>query len=238
MTDLLDVLVDRLVHGYDPDRIILFGSHASGRSREDSDIDLIIVKETNRRPLDRRVEAHRLVADLGVPIDIRVYTPAELRMLYLMGSPFVEDAIETGRVLYMRRATAAWLHEATDELETARLLVAHERLPPACLHSQQAVEKALKALLLEQGVRPPRTHDLVELLNTVRGRRLDTNLSMDDAVFLTNVYRSRYPSEEGLLPHSEPTVEDAMRALTAADRVLQSARHLLESGKTDEDSPH
>jgi HEPN domain-containing protein len=50
---------------------------------------------------------------------------------------------------------------------------------------------------------------------------------MDDAVFLNSVYRGRYPTEEGLLPHGEPTGEDARRALKAAETVMKRVRALL-----------
>src|SRR5262245_3553910 len=63
----LEAIVDRLVTGYAPDRIVLFGSRATGAGRRDSDIDLLIVKETDRRPVDRRIEVERLLADRGAP---------------------------------------------------------------------------------------------------------------------------------------------------------------------------
>ncbi len=53
-----------------------------------------MVKETEKRPLDRRIEVETLLADRAVPIDIVVYTPDEMRMLYSMGSPFVEEIVE------------------------------------------------------------------------------------------------------------------------------------------------
>jgi HEPN domain-containing protein/predicted nucleotidyltransferase len=224
----LEAIVERLVTGYDPDRIILFGSHAAGDARGDSDVDLLIVKQTDKRPIDRRIEVERLLGDRSIPLDMIVYTPEELRRLFAAGSPFVEAVIEHGRVLYMRKATAAWLQEAQDELDTALLLLEHEKYRGACLHSQQCVEKLLKALLLEKGKRPPRTHDLVDLLNSVVGQGWTVGLDLDDAVFLNSVYRGRYPTEEGLLPHGEPSGEDARRAASAAGAVMARARTLLE----------
>jgi HEPN domain-containing protein/predicted nucleotidyltransferase len=227
MVASLEQLVQRIIEGYNPDRIIVFGSHARGRAREGSDVDLLIVKETEKRPIDRRVEVERLVSDRAIPLDILVYTPRELRELYALGSPFVEEVIETGRVLYMRKATAAWLAEARDEHDMASILVRHDKYRGACLHSQQSVEKGLKALILERGRRPARTHDIVELLNLVTADGWVVGLTMDDAVFLNSVYRGRYPTEEGLLPHGEPTKEDAVRALQAAEAFLKDLRSAL-----------
>jgi HEPN domain-containing protein/predicted nucleotidyltransferase len=233
MLSSLEAVVQRLVDAYDPERIILFGSHATGVAREGSDIDLLVVKATNRRPIDRRAEVEHLVSDRTVPLDILVYTPQELRDLFAAGSPFVEEVIESGRVLYMRKATAAWLAEAQEEFESAVILCDHRKYRGVCLHSQQAVEKGLKALILERGGRPPRTHDIVGLLNTVLAGGWAIGLAMDEAVFLNSVYRGRYPTEEGLLPHGEPTEQDARRALRSAQIVLEKLRAgLAESSGT------
>jgi len=167
MLNTIDDVVRRLVEGYDPDRIILFGSHTMGRAREGSDVDLLIVKETDKRPIDRRIEVESLLCDRQIPLDLLVYTPRELRDLYMMGSPFVEEVVESGRVLYMRKATGAWLAEARGELEMAAILLDHGKYRGACFHSQQCVEKGLKALILEKGRPLARTHDIVELRNLV-----------------------------------------------------------------------
>lgn len=223
----LEAIVARLVHAYDPERIIVFGSHASGGADHDSDIDLLIVKDTPERPIDRRIEVEGLLSDRGVPLDLFVFTPQELRDLYAVGSPFIENIVEHGKVLYMRKATGAWLAEAQEELETASILFTHGKPRGACFHAQQAVEKSLKALVLEKGRRVPRTHDVVELLNTVTADGWPVDLSMDDAVFLNSVYRGRYPTEEGLLPHGEPSEVDARRALTAAEGLVRRVTEIL-----------
>jgi HEPN domain-containing protein/predicted nucleotidyltransferase len=230
MLTTLEAVVERLVATYQPDRIILFGSRGDGQPRPDSDIDLLIVKETDRRPLDRRIEVERLLADRRIPLDLLVYTPQELRSLYAVGDPFILSALERGRVLYMRTATAAWLRDAQEELESASILLDHRKHRGACLHSQQCVEKALKALVLERGRQPARTHDVVELRHAAEADGWATELSMDDAVFLNSVYRGRYPTEAGLLPHGEPSQDDARRAVEAAGRLLRQVRAALEEG--------
>lgn len=108
MLTTLEAVIQRLITVYDPERIILFGSHATGSAREGSDIDLLIVKDTEQRPIDRRVEVERLLSDRRVPLDLLVYTPRELLDLYAAGSPFIQEVLESGRVLYMRKTTAAW----------------------------------------------------------------------------------------------------------------------------------
>ena len=109
----------------------------------------------------------------------------------------------------------------------AAILLERDKPRGACLHSQQCVEKALNALRLEKGRRPPRTHDVVELLNAVAGEGWRAELDMDDAVFLNSIYRGRYPTEDGLLPHGEPSAAEAERAVSAARQVMQRARAAL-----------
>ena len=213
----LDQIVDRIVTDYEPERIILFGSHASGQGDGDSDIDLLVVKETLSRPADRRLELERLLSDRAVALDLLVYTPQELWRLYTNGSPFIEDVMESGRLLYMRKVTQAWIGEAKEDLESASILLQHGKYRGACFHSQQCVEKALKAVILEKGRRPSRTHDLVELLKAAGAEGAQVNLDMDDVSFLNSIYHGRYPTEEGLLPHGEPLAEDASRALRTAE---------------------
>jgi len=217
----------RLIKEYDPDKIILFGSRVEGKDNEGSDIDLVIVKETEKRPLDRRIEVETLLADRAVPIDIVVYTPDEIRNLYSMGSPFVEEIVENGRLLYMRKATSEWIRDAEEDLESAKVLYEHGRYKSACYHSQQSVEKGFKAIILEKGQRPERTHDIVELHNAVTKMGVDSGLSMEDAVYLNSIYKGRYPTEEGLLPHGEPSRADTERAVLSAKRFTERLKLLL-----------
>ena len=225
--DKIRAYTDRIVREFHPDKIILFGSRVEGKDNESSDIDLVIVKETEKRPLDRRIEVETLLADRAVPIDIVVYTPDEMRNLYSMGSPFIEEIVEKGRLLYMRKATAAWIKEAEEELESANVLVEHGRFKSACYHSQQSVEKGLKAILLEKGQRPERTHDIVELHRAVTKTGSDSGLSMEDAVYLNSIYKGRYPTEEGLLPHGDPSRADTERAVLSAKRFIEGLKLLL-----------
>jgi HEPN domain-containing protein len=80
----------------------------------------------------------------------------------------------------MRTTTQAWIVEAGEDLESAAILLKHEKYRGVCFHSQQCVEKALKVLMLEKGRRPPRTHDLVELLKAVNaeGSRVELERMM------------------------------------------------------------
>lgn len=101
---IIDEMVRRLVDEYQPERIILFGSMAYGEPGEDSDIDLLIIKETSEPPLERRVRVRRLVFDLqdGVPFSPLVLTREELERRLAKGDQFYEEIVSRGRTLYAR----------------------------------------------------------------------------------------------------------------------------------------
>lgn len=84
-----------------PLRILLFGSMTGGQVEEWSDLDLVIIAETNLRFLDRTREVMRLL-QLRVGTDILVYTPQEFEQL-ARERPFVRDEIvRKGKVIYER----------------------------------------------------------------------------------------------------------------------------------------
>lgn len=223
----IEEIKQEIVKSYAPDRIILFGSSASGNVKEESDIDLLILKDTKDRPIDRRIQVEKILAGREVPLDIVVYTPNEMRYLFSIGSSFVEEVIETGRVIYMRKITEDWIKDAEDELSSALILLEHGKYKGACYHSQQSVEKGLKAVIIENGNRPEKTHDVMDLFNNVKKLGCKIDLSIDDAVFLNSIYKGRYPTEEGLLPHGEPTKADAERAAKTAGAFMKEIKKVL-----------
>ena len=65
--ELLDEVVDRLAVEFDPEQIILFGSHAWGTPSEDSDIDLLVVVPRSEERPRRTVRPGPTVACAGRP---------------------------------------------------------------------------------------------------------------------------------------------------------------------------
>ncbi len=93
--------LDRVVtalRSRDVERIILFGSLASGSVSSASDLDLIVVERTEKRFLDRLDDIYSAVRP-RVAADILVYTPEEIERLKET-SGFVRQALREGRVLY------------------------------------------------------------------------------------------------------------------------------------------
>jgi len=79
-------------------KIILFGSLAEGNIGRSSDIDLIIVQETEKRFLDRLEEIY-VALQPRVALDVLVYTPKEFAQMEQANS-FIRNILKKGRVLY------------------------------------------------------------------------------------------------------------------------------------------
>ncbi len=92
-------MVAVLVKEYKPQRIILFGSLARGEVTEASDLDLVIIKDTAKRPIDRQVEVYGLIKP-EVGIDLFIYTPHEYEYLKEIGFSLTKQILTTGKILY------------------------------------------------------------------------------------------------------------------------------------------
>ena len=95
----IDQVVRQIVDNFHPRKIILFGSYAYGKPEKDSDADLMVIMDTDERPLHM---AGKIAAAIDHPIalDILVYTPAEIERRFKFGDGLVHDAMDKGTVLY------------------------------------------------------------------------------------------------------------------------------------------
>ncbi len=102
VSSTIQEMVEKIVAEYAPEKIILFGSYAYGTPREDSDIDLFIIKETSEKFLDRCIEVRRILSDPKriTPLEVFVLTPEEVRDRLRRGDQFIKEIVERGRVLH------------------------------------------------------------------------------------------------------------------------------------------
>jgi predicted nucleotidyltransferase len=101
---VLNEIVQRLVDAVDPDRIILFGSRARGDARADSDVDLLIIKDSAEPAYRRTLPAYRALAGITVPTDIIWRTAAEVEDWSAVRNYVTTRALNEGRVLYEKRS--------------------------------------------------------------------------------------------------------------------------------------
>lgn len=95
-------MVHRLVTQFQPERIILFGSHARGTAGPDSDVDLLVILPVTGSKRAKQIEMRVALHDIRVPKDIIVATPEEVaRRGHVVGT-LMRPALREGKVLYVR----------------------------------------------------------------------------------------------------------------------------------------
>jgi len=95
-------IVYKIVLSYKPEKIILFGSYATNLATEDSDLDLLIIKNTNLPRTERNIEIWKFLKKekYWFPIDILVYTNEEIQRDKNNKYTFVYEAINKGKIIY------------------------------------------------------------------------------------------------------------------------------------------
>lgn len=100
----LPEIVRRIVEGFAPEKIVLFGSLGRGEAGPDSDVDLLVILRRIARHHEARVAIRRALADLPVAKDIIVATPEEIERSERRIGSILWPAVQEGRTLYERTA--------------------------------------------------------------------------------------------------------------------------------------
>jgi predicted nucleotidyltransferase len=100
--DLYQDIVGRIVEACDPDKIILFGSRARGDHRPNSDVDILVIKESSEPRYKRDGPLYTAVATLPFEVDVLVYTPQEVSDWSGVRQALPSTAIREGIVIYER----------------------------------------------------------------------------------------------------------------------------------------
>lgn len=95
-------VVEKIIKGYNPDKIILFGSYSAGNPNENSDIDIFVVKDTDKPRPERAIELRKMLYGTKLPIDLIVYNQKEIDETRKNKYSFVNEVLETGKVMYER----------------------------------------------------------------------------------------------------------------------------------------
>jgi predicted nucleotidyltransferase len=89
----------RIGEEFGAEKVILFGSYAEGRAKQDSDVDLLIVARFEGSSVDKSVQI-RLKLRPTFPVDLLVRTPEKIRQRLEMGDRFIKDILQGGKVVY------------------------------------------------------------------------------------------------------------------------------------------
>ncbi len=100
--DKIDEMVRRIAERFDPDQILLFGSHARGTARHDSDVDLLVVMPVTGSKRETQIEIRCALHDIQVAKDIIVATPDEVERHRNIVGTIIRPALQEGKALYAR----------------------------------------------------------------------------------------------------------------------------------------
>ncbi|PSQ99911.1 MAG: hypothetical protein BRD48_02765 [Bacteroidetes bacterium QS_9_68_14] len=245
--EAVDTFAEALARRMEPACIVLFGSYAEGAPGARSDLDLLVVVETDRPPRERKIPFYDTIREAPCPTDVIVRTPAEVRRWIGTPNHIVTEAFEKGTVLYEapdaepfrpmssrhREWAGEFIEKAESDLLTARRVLEMEDGPtdtPA-FHAQQAAEKALKAMLTVHEIDAPYTHELPELVDALPDAGPSLELWRADLREISKYgVAVRYP-----LGMPDPSREEVRRAIAAAAEMLRRARAEVGEGEADGD---
>jgi len=96
--DLIKAIGERLKKEYKAERVILFGSYATGEATEDSDVDILVIAPTTERFFQRMATVKRLIRDLrdGLAVAPIVLTQEEVEQRISIKDQFIEGILEKG----------------------------------------------------------------------------------------------------------------------------------------------
>jgi predicted nucleotidyltransferase len=100
--EILDELVARIRNAVQPERIVLFGSHARGTAGPESDFDILVIAPSSLPRWRRTVPLYRLLAGIGISKDLIWWTPEEVEEWRNVRSHFITTVLREGKVLYER----------------------------------------------------------------------------------------------------------------------------------------
>jgi len=101
---VIEEIVQRIVAAAQPYKVILFGSRARGEARLGSDLDILVIQDSDEPRYRRSAPLYAALANLPVEVEVVVYTPAEMEEWAGVRQALVTTALREGRVLYERAA--------------------------------------------------------------------------------------------------------------------------------------
>jgi len=96
-------IIEKIAQNFFPEKIILFGSYAGGKPGPDSDMDLMIIMDTELPKYKRATQIRLLFNPTPCPMDILVYTPEEIEDWNGVTNHIITEVMEKGKVVYEKK---------------------------------------------------------------------------------------------------------------------------------------
>lgn len=127
----------------------------------------------------------------------------------------------------MKKDTESWLRYADENLKSAEILMGSGLFNPSLQNAQQAVEKYLKAVLIEKAAGLTKTHSIRELTVLIEGLGVHHSLTDDDIDLLDSIYLpSKYPAFS-VLPRFVPDESVCRQCLDIAETIRSDILSVL-----------
>lgn len=244
---VLTKIVSTIVSAVDPDKIILFGSRAIGKSNNNSDYDICVLKNEsiNQHKLSQKI--YSSLFGIGASVDIVVQNSKRFETLKDKWFLIYHDVAKFGKIIYQSPAhesdglnilreeqieyspkegneefVSKWLQKAESNLEIAKIGKVSKKVlyDDLCFECQQAAEKSIKAILISIDKKFEKTHNIEDLLELIKKSGIDIPKPLKESIQLTSyATTSRYPGD--YIPAS---AGDYKKALNIAEKVLKWAK--------------
>lgn len=101
--EIIEQIKNKIVENFTPEKIILFGSQATGEATKGSDIDLLIIMNTDENPYKRNLLVRRIFSKRSFSLDVFVFTPDEEKIFRDVKGTIINTALTKGKILYERK---------------------------------------------------------------------------------------------------------------------------------------
>ncbi len=127
----------------------------------------------------------------------------------------------------MKDETKRWLEYAEENLRSAEILLESHLYNPSLQNAQQAVEKFLKALFIEKGIKLQKTHNIHTLKQQLEKNGFRFSISDDDADLIDSIYlASKYPFGSAL-PDFDPDESICRQCIQIAENIKEETIRYL-----------
>jgi len=128
----------------------------------------------------------------------------------------------------MKEEAEIWLDYSKENLQSSEILFESHLYNPCLQNAQQAIEKALKAVLIFKRIPFKRTHDVFELNKELLKNEITIDISEDECDLINSIYLpSKYPLGS-VLPDFDPDIQICLEVMSIASRVVQQAEIIID----------
>ncbi len=101
--ETINNIAKEIANRFNPEKIVLFGSYASNRENPDSDVDFLIVMESDLPHYQRSVPLQLMFRPMPCAVDFLIFTPEEVNNWNGIPNHIITEALKNGKIIYERK---------------------------------------------------------------------------------------------------------------------------------------